>query len=170
MQFLSRSSAFISHHLPSTYLRLQARRRHLMCRGFITFQDSAHIGRSEAPASSISIESADGSHPFKARRLTDSTFLIIEFDDVYDEHPFIYAKFIPTARTILLLDTGCGGKRKDPHKEITSLREFIEGVLVENLGVHAGRPLDVHSGGEMRYVVVLTHCHYDHIRTSKRSV
>ncbi|KAI0787937.1 Metallo-hydrolase/oxidoreductase [Fomes fomentarius] len=139
-----------------------------MCRGSVTFQDSAHTGRSEAPASSISLESADGSHPdsaFKAHRLTDSTFLIVEFDDVYDEHPFIYAKFVPAARTILLLDTGCGGKTEDPHKKITSLREFIERVLVENLGVpgHAGRPSDVHSGGEMRYVVVLTHCHYDHI-------
>ncbi|KAI0749582.1 Metallo-hydrolase/oxidoreductase [Daedaleopsis nitida] len=105
---------------------------------------------------------------FSARRLTGSTFLIVEVDDVYDEHPFIYAKLVPTARTILLLDTGCGGKTRDPDVELTSLREFIERVPVEDNG---GQPLNpiTHGGtggkqeAPMRYVVVLSHCHYDHI-------
>ncbi|RPD61081.1 Metallo-hydrolase/oxidoreductase [Lentinus tigrinus ALCF2SS1-7] len=102
--------------------------------------------------------SGPGSSAFTARRLTPSTFLIVEVDDVYDEHPFIYAKLVSAAQTILLLDTGCGGKTKQPDVELTSLREFIERAPVED---NAAEPLN--PGGAMRYVVVLTHCHYDHI-------
>ncbi|KAI0691523.1 Metallo-hydrolase/oxidoreductase [Cerioporus squamosus] len=95
---------------------------------------------------------------FTARRLTPSTFLIVEVDDVYDEHPFIYAKMVPSARTILLLDTGCGGKTREPNVELTRLRDFLEREPVEDNGVKPINP-----GGAMRYVVVLSHCHYDHI-------
>ncbi|KAI0951162.1 hypothetical protein AcW1_008273 [Taiwanofungus camphoratus] len=95
---------------------------------------------------------------FKATRLTAYTFLIVETDDIYSEHPFIYAKLIPAANTILLLDTGCGGVSNDSNIEVTSLREFIETVGVED---NDGRALN--EGGKMRYIVVLSHCHYDHI-------
>lgn len=97
---------------------------------------------------------------FKATRLTAYTFLIVETDDIYSEHPFIYAKLIPAANTILLLDTGCGGVSNDSNIEVTSLREFIETVGVED---NDGRALN--EGGKMRYIVVLSHCHYDHICT-----
>ncbi|CCM04308.1 uncharacterized protein FIBRA_06479 [Fibroporia radiculosa] len=96
---------------------------------------------------------------FKAYRLTLSTFLVIEVNDIYSEHPYIYVKRVPEANTILVTDTGCGGASNDRKVDITSLREFIETVGVEDNG---GRPLN--EGGSMRYVVVLTHCHYDHIR------
>lgn len=46
---------------------------------------------------------------FKARRLTSSTFLITEWDDIYNEHPFIYAKFVLADRTMLILDTDSEG-------------------------------------------------------------
>lgn len=46
-----------------------------------------------------------GRPAFTARRLTPTTFLITEFDDIYYEHPFIYAKLLPAARTLLLLDS-----------------------------------------------------------------
>lgn len=95
---------------------------------------------------------------FKAYRLTDSTFLIVEVNDIYSEHPYIYAKLVPAANTILVLDTGCGGASNDRDVEITSLREFIETVGVEDNG---GKPLN--ERGRMRYVVALSHCHYDHI-------
>ncbi|KAH9928619.1 Metallo-hydrolase/oxidoreductase [Fomitopsis serialis] len=70
----------------------------------------------------------------QAYRLTHSTFLIVEIDDVYSEHPYIYVKLI------------------------TSLRAFLESVPVEENG---GRPLNERA--RMRYVVALSHCHYDHI-------
>ncbi|KAH9936064.1 Metallo-hydrolase/oxidoreductase [Amylocystis lapponica] len=95
---------------------------------------------------------------FRAHRLTASTFLIVEHDDIYAEHPYIYAKIVPAANTILILDTGCGGASNDPNVEVTSLREFIETVPVEH---NQGMPLN--EGGRMRYVVALSHCHYDHI-------
>jgi len=96
---------------------------------------------------------------FKASRLTPSTFLIIEHSDVYSEHPFIYAKIIPSANTIVIIDTGCGGATNDETINLKSLREFIETVGIEDN--EGDKPLN--EGGKMRYIVVLSHCHYDHI-------
>ena len=85
-------------------------------------------------------------------------------DDAFDEHPFIYAKLVPAARTLLLVDTGCGGRTRAPSRpEFPRLRDFLERAPVADNG---GRPLN--AGGALRYVVVLTPCHYDHIRTSVR--
>lgn len=95
---------------------------------------------------------------FRANRLTSSTFLIVETDDIFSEHPYIYVKLVPSANTILIVDTGCGGA-STKNVDITSLREFIETVPFDGNG---GRPLN--DGGRMGYVVALTHCHYDHIR------
>ena len=102
---------------------------------------------------------------FTARRLTRSTFLIVEVDDIYGEHPYIYAKLVPDAGTVLLFDTGCGGASNDRTVHITSLREFLETVPIAENG---GDPLNGGGGAErMRYAVALSHCHYDHIRTSR---
>ncbi|KAI6154869.1 Metallo-hydrolase/oxidoreductase [Pisolithus tinctorius] len=95
---------------------------------------------------------------FKARRLTSSTFLITEWDDIYDEHPFIYAKVVPSAQTMLILDTGCGGASNNPCIGVKSLREFLETVAVEE---NERAPLN--PGGQLAYIVVQSHCHYDHI-------
>ncbi|KAF8992851.1 beta-lactamase-like protein [Cyathus striatus] len=95
---------------------------------------------------------------FYASRLTNSTFLIKEYDDVYSEHPNIYAKVVSAANSILIVDTGCGGVSNDSTIEITNLREFIENVAVDQ---NDGKPLNEH--GRMKYIVVSTHCHYDHI-------
>ena len=94
---------------------------------------------------------------FKASRLTPTTFLVIEHSDSYDEHPYIYVKFL-TDSTLLILDTGCGGKTDNPEVSLTSLREFIETVGIEDNG---GNPLN--EGGRKGYILVLSHCHYDHI-------
>jgi hypothetical protein len=96
---------------------------------------------------------------FTARRLTQTTFLIVEWDDLFNEHPFIYAKVVPSAKTILIMDTGCGGATHNPEIGLKSLREFIETV---NIPDNNGKPLN--EGGKMKYIVVESHCHYDHIR------
>ncbi|KAF8899942.1 hypothetical protein CPB84DRAFT_1680901 [Gymnopilus junonius] len=96
---------------------------------------------------------------FQASRLTATTFLIKEHDDIYSEHPHIYAKVVPSSNTILVIDTGCGGASNDTQFEIKSLRDFIETVNVDD---NDGLPLN--RDGKMGYVVALTHCHYDHIR------
>ncbi|KAH9481435.1 hypothetical protein JR316_0005961 [Psilocybe cubensis] len=95
---------------------------------------------------------------FRASRLTPSTFLITEYNDIFSEHPFIYAKVVPSANTILIIDTGCGGLSNDTDIEITSLRKFIESANVKD---NNGAPIN--EGGKMGYVVALTHVHYDHI-------
>lgn len=96
---------------------------------------------------------------FKATRLTQSTFVIKEYADVYDEQPLIYAKVCAEINTIVIMDTGCGGKTEDPDIDLTSLRAFIETIAIPDNG---NKPLN--KGGHMKYVVVLSHCHYDHIR------
>ncbi|KAI6096484.1 Metallo-hydrolase/oxidoreductase [Pisolithus croceorrhizus] len=94
---------------------------------------------------------------FKARRLTSSTFLIIEWDGMYNEHPFIYARIVSAVQTMLILDTGCGGASNNPRIGV-SLRKFIETVPIEE---NERAPLN--PGGRLAYVVIQSHCHYDHI-------
>lgn len=98
---------------------------------------------------------------FKTRRLNGSTFLITEWDDIWNEHPYIYAKVVRSANTILILDTGCGGATTNSSIGIRSLREYLETVPIKE---NRGRALN--EGGTMKYVVTQTHCHYDHICTS----
>lgn len=105
---------------------------------------------------------------FNATRLNPSTFLIKELDDIYSEHPLIYAKLVPDLPrpgfgTILLIDTGCGGASNDPAVQITSLREFIETVDVQDNEDHPLNPVNG-EGERMSYILITTHCHYDHIR------
>ena len=96
---------------------------------------------------------------FSATKLNGSTFVIVE-DDKWDESPYIYAKLFPSS--LVLIDTGCGGAAKDPTVELRSLRKFIETYPVADNG---GQPLN--ENGKRKYVVICTHCHYDHI--GKRS-
>lgn len=94
---------------------------------------------------------------FTVHKLASSLFRIVETDDVYSEHPFIYVKFLPGI--LVIVDTGCGGRTTKPDIEVTRLREFIETWPVPELG---GEPLN--PGGQRSYIIVCTHCHYDHIR------
>lgn len=96
---------------------------------------------------------------FRANRLTLTVFRIEEFNDIYGERPFIYAKVFP--KFILLLDTGCGGATKKGDVDVTSLREFIE---TWPIGDNNNLPLNPR--GQKKYLVVCSHCHYDHIRSS----
>lgn len=112
------------------------------------------------PSSEIDSLTKSPKPAFHASRLTNTTFLVKEYNDIYSEHPHIYAKVVPEANTILLIDTGCGGASTDNEIVIKSLKEFIEVVQVDD---NNGKPLN--KGGRMGYVVALTHCHYDHICT-----
>lgn len=107
-------------------------------------------------------EPANSSHPrstcFTASRLNGTTFQIVE-DDKWTEMPIIYAKVYPS--TIVLLDTGCGGAARDPRVELKSLRIFLETFPVADNG---NSPLNL--GAERSYLVICTHCHYDHIGMS----
>ncbi|PVH67345.1 Metallo-hydrolase/oxidoreductase [Cadophora sp. DSE1049] len=86
--------------------------------------------------------------------VNNSTFLIIE-DDAYGEEPYIYVKIYPNH--ILITDTGCNSPRQK-HRSLTSLRQFIETYPVS---IHSGKCLN--PGGEKKYIIICSHCHYDHI-------
>lgn len=116
------------------------------------------------PAQGEGANPASISSCFTCTRLNNTTFLIIE-DDKWSEEPFIYAKIYE--KFLVLFDTGCGGASKDESAVLTSLREFIETVpLPEN----NNQPLNpVGEGGERKnYVVLCTHCHFDHIGSQSR--
>ena len=122
---------------------------------------ASHERRRSSKSSSKSPTAPPGKKAaFKASKLTSTAFAINEHSDAYDEKPLIYAKLVPAARTLLLVDTGCGGATSDGEISVRGLREFIETVPVQD---NSGRPLN--PGAALRYVLVLTHCHYDHIRT-----
>ncbi|KAJ7284930.1 beta-lactamase-like protein [Mycena rebaudengoi] len=113
------------------------------------FWDSTHVH----------IESKPTRAAFEATRLTKSTFLLREYNDIYGENPHIYVKLIPSEGTILVIDTGCGGATIDQDIEITSLRTYIEEI---KLKCNSGEPLNPASR-RMDYIIIPTHCHYDHI-------
>ncbi|KAH7024956.1 beta-lactamase-like protein [Microdochium trichocladiopsis] len=94
---------------------------------------------------------------FTCTRLNATTFVIIEEDKWY-EIPYIYVKVYP--ELLVLVDTGCGGgdAAKNPAAGLTSIREYIETVPVAD---NDGRPLN--AGSEKEYLVICTHCHFDHI-------
>lgn len=92
---------------------------------------------------------------FTCTRLNPSTFRIVEADK-YGEFPFVYAKVYGSV--IVVIDTGCGGAARDPGVKLTSLRDFIETYPVPD---NDNKPLN--TGGRRSYVVICTHCHYDHI-------
>lgn len=103
---------------------------------------------------------------FSATRLTDAAFKIVH-DDAYDENPFIYLKLldVPGQPLALLVDTGCGAEgARDRTVTMKSLREFIEAYPQPELGGAALNPQ-----GFRKYVVVCSHCHYDHICACTRS-
>jgi len=91
---------------------------------------------------------------FISRRVNPSTILIIE-DDSYGERPYIYVKVYPTH--LLITDTGCNSPRSSK-PSLTSLREYIETFPLLLNGNRSLNP-----GGKKGYIIVCSHCHYDHI-------
>jgi glyoxylase-like metal-dependent hydrolase (beta-lactamase superfamily II) len=91
---------------------------------------------------------------FITRRVNGSTFLVIE-DDGYGEQPYIYIKVYP--KHLIVTDTGCNNPRsKEP--SLTSLRQYLE---TYPLPLNKNECLN--PDGQREYVIVCSHCHYDHI-------
>ncbi|MCJ1459586.1 hypothetical protein MMC28_009965 [Mycoblastus sanguinarius] len=98
---------------------------------------------------------------FQSFRLNTSTFVIVE-NDKYEEHPFIYIKIYEEPPLLLVTDTGCGGGAENEDHS-SSLKDFIETSPISSNGE---KPLNPHgSSGQAskKYLIICTHCHYDHI-------
>jgi glyoxylase-like metal-dependent hydrolase (beta-lactamase superfamily II) len=92
---------------------------------------------------------------FSCKQLNSTTFLIVEHDS-FSEKPFIYAKTLKEQGLLVLSDTGCGGNGS------INLRSFIETVPIpENSNIPLNPLID--GSRKLKYLVICTHCHYDHI-------
>ncbi|CAJ2509647.1 Uu.00g146730.m01.CDS01 [Anthostomella pinea] len=94
---------------------------------------------------------------FTTKRTSPTTFVIQE-RDAYKEHPLIYAKLHPKADVVVLTDTGCD-EPDEQHKtaRYIHLREYLE-----HCPVSANHDKPINPDGKRRYIIIQTHCHYDH--------
>src|SRR5579862_8591551 len=99
---------------------------------------------------------------FTCVRLNPTTFRIRE-DDMFDQLPFIYAKLYDDPPLLVLTDTGCGGAARVQFVQLTSLRDFIETYPVADNGHMPLNPRDEAGLAKREYLVICTHCHFDHI-------
>ncbi|KAK4539410.1 hypothetical protein LTR36_010973 [Oleoguttula mirabilis] len=119
---------------------------------------------------------------FTTRRINPTTFLIRE-DDAYGEHPFIYVKVHPRAPVIVVCDTGCDEPSEAHKYDPTSTREHSHGefkaspkltsLLLQDRYIHLRHYLEhyalsannnepLNPGGKRKYIIICTHCHFDH--------
>ena len=112
--------------------------------------------------------------PFTIRQLNPSTHLIREIDK-YNEYPHIYAKtvFLTKGSTrpalIVLSDTGCGTNPSPSPNFSTIIRPepTISRHQTNRVGYNYNLSnflrATINPNGEIPYLVITTHCHYDHI-------
>lgn len=103
---------------------------------------------------------------YAARRLNSSTFLIVQ-NDKFNEKPFIYVKLYTRPALAVIIDTGCGrDNAADSTARFPDLRQFLEECPIAD---NDGQPLNAMGeegplkGRKREYMIICTHCHYDHI-------
>lgn len=98
------------------------------------------------------------SSSFTTTKLNSTTYLIQEHD-AYSENPFIYVKLHPKLPIIILSDTGCDEpSSQHKHAQYTHLRDYIE-----NFPLPSNNHQPLNPGSRLKYYIICTHCHYDHI-------
>jgi glyoxylase-like metal-dependent hydrolase (beta-lactamase superfamily II) len=91
---------------------------------------------------------------FVSRRVNPSTFVVSEDDD-FGEQPYIYIKIY--AKFIIVTDSGCN-KPRNKDVQISSLRQYIE-----EYPISSNSNARLNPGGKKAYIIICSHCHYDHI-------
>jgi glyoxylase-like metal-dependent hydrolase (beta-lactamase superfamily II) len=113
-----------------------------------------------SPQASLLPQDFDPASYFKIKRLNSSTHVIQE-QDSFNEYPLIYVKQIRYPHPyILICDTGCGTAHRSDglNGPIHNLRSFIETYPAPS---NSHEPLNPH--GRSPYLILCSHCHYDHI-------
>ena len=96
---------------------------------------------------------------FQCTRVNSTTFVVVE-NDKYEEHPFIYVKLY--GNLVVLSDTGCGTADGTKSSQ-NNLRYFIETSAIPANGGRPLNPRQENGKPSKRYLIICTHCHYDHI-------
>ena len=103
---------------------------------------------------------------FMCTRLNSTTFFLVE-NDQYGEHPFIYARLFTECDLLVLSDTGCGTllptASEHSAERHSALRTFLETVPIPQWGNRPLNPRKPDGTPSLKYLIVCTHCHYDHI-------
>ena len=109
----------------------------------------------------ISVHPKEAESYFICSRLNGTTFMIHE-NDKWEEHPYIYIKIYDDPALLVLSDTGCGGStNKGLHSR--HLREYLETCPIDLNHGHPLNPRGPNGQASKKYLIICTHCHYDHI-------
>ncbi|GAB7326943.1 hypothetical protein MBLNU13_g10902t1 [Cladosporium sp. NU13] len=82
--------------------------------------------------------------------LNDTTHLIVHHDK-YAEYPFIYVKLYLNLSLAVVIDTGCGAHNGQVDSPFLELKDFIHREIFSS------------EQASFDFMVVCTHCHFDHI-------
>jgi len=93
---------------------------------------------------------------YTVSRLNGSTYLVIH-NDKFIEFPYIYIKVYPNRYLAVVIDTGCGSNNAKGTRGKKELKRFIETNI---LNQYSPNQDDTYT---WRFVVICTHCHFDHI-------
>ncbi|KAM0711089.1 hypothetical protein Q7P35_001828 [Cladosporium inversicolor] len=88
--------------------------------------------------------------PYHGSRLNDTTHLIVHHDK-YSEFPFIYVKLYLNLSLAVVIDTGCGAHNGQVDAPVLELKDFIHREILSS------------EQAIFDFMVVCTHCHFDHI-------
>lgn len=112
------------------------------------------FGTSQPPKNGANAE--PNKIPYHVSRLNDSTHLIVHNDSYY-EYPFIYIKLYPSLPLAVIIDTGCGAKPSKEGSPAQEIKDFIQSAILQD------NPPTPDHDAEYNFLVVCTHCHFDHI-------
>lgn len=81
-------------------------------------------------------------------RLNESTYLVVH-NDKYFEFPFVYVKVYHDIGLAVVIDTGCGAHNGKEGIPAAELKEYIISDILKST--------------HFSFMVICTHCHFDHI-------
>ena len=105
---------------------------------------------------STTVENNEGP-TYALSKLNPTTWLVIH-NDKYYEFSYIYIKVYPHLHLVVAIDTGCGSRYGKGHEQPVELKTFIQKRILTN-----DSPTDNIDSPDYAFMVICTHCHFDHI-------